>query len=103
MQMKFARQFKDGALEDWKPSVLREEYLSIDTANRYFTPVADASSTATQLTFGSDVDPDNCLNDVLKERQLVYLKDNEVLYYEKYVKDGRTRYAQFPLVDRGVE
>lgn len=90
-QMKFARQFKDGLLEDWKSSVLYEQYLSIDSANRYFTPAADVPPTADHLTFGLDVDPESVLNNVLKDRQLVHLKDNEVLYFELFQKDGRRR------------
>lgn len=91
VQMKFARQFKEGVLEAWKPSMLHDEFLSVDAANRYFTPIADASSTAERLGFGIGLDPEGCLNGILSHGQLVHLKDNEVLYFEKYEKEKRDR------------
>lgn len=89
--LKFARHFPEGSMEDWKAAWLDDTYLRVDAANRYFTPTKDAPPAAARLVFDEKQDPENRLNDALKSGDVVRLRDNEVLFFEAYVKEGKTR------------
>ena len=86
IQMKFERQFPDGAIDKWSESMAFDTYLSIDIANRYFTPVhlaPNAKNASVNPTV--ELDPRGVMATILQQGQMLYLPDNIVLYFEKEV------------------
>ena len=83
IQMKFERQFPDGAIDKWSEF---DTYLGIDIANRYFTPIRLAPNAKhTSVNPIVDIDPRGVMATILQEGQMLYLPDNVVLYFEKEV------------------
>ena len=90
IQMKFERQFADGALERWSASDFMETFSSIEIANRYFTPAyLTPTLKDNSITPSPMVDPQGSILTVVKQGKMLYLPDNLVLYFKKSMnKEG---------------
>ncbi|CAA7271373.1 unnamed protein product [Cyclocybe aegerita] len=86
----FACHFPEGSLELWNASS-SAGYLTIDMANRYFTPHSQASPDQI-ISFSFAIDPDGILAACTTDGTLVHTKDNSVEYYERYQEGEKQRY-----------
>ena len=68
-----------------------EEYLSIETSNRYFTPRRAGTIGATEIPFSPHVDPHGYLARGAGSK-FFHSEDNEVRYYEKITEDRDAGY-----------
>ena len=59
-----------------------EDYLAIETSNRYFTPRRQGTLGVKEISFSTDVDPHGFLANAAGNG-LFHSEDNEVQYYEK--------------------
>ncbi|CAA7267778.1 unnamed protein product [Cyclocybe aegerita] len=85
----FARHFPEESLELWNASS-SAGYLTIDMANRYFTPRSQASPD--QIISSFAIDPDGILAACTTDGTLVHTKDNSVEYYEHYQEGEKQQY-----------
>ncbi|RDB19734.1 hypothetical protein Hypma_013178 [Hypsizygus marmoreus] len=76
----FDRNFREGELESWGPSVGGIDGL--EASNRYLTPRRDALGDV-GIPFGPGVDPKNILLSMAGEDH-IHTEDNEVLYYSRH-------------------
>ena len=70
----------DGIMEPWVPSTF-QGHVSIDIANRYFTPRQQALQHDHQVPFSMVVDPDRILSMAMGD-EFIHTEENEVEYYE---------------------
>jgi hypothetical protein len=79
IQHVFERTLPHNTVEDWVPSYY-ETFEVLDMGNRYFTDWRDINGD-TPIDFGTEIDPDNILTNVLSH-EFVHLQENKVEYYE---------------------
>jgi hypothetical protein len=77
----FARNFPQGALEDWNPTTF-EGHPAIDMNNRFFT-LRKQTTTEEIIPLSGAVDPYGILSDSMGlNDQFVHTMENEVEYYQ---------------------
>lgn len=77
---RLSRHFPAGSFIAWKPSSF-DEFASIDTGNRYFTPRKHALQSDI-IKFSVQIDPNGILSRSCQE-QFVHSIDNHVSYFER--------------------
>lgn len=89
----FDRQFPEGLLDNWSPSTHsnNSSLESLDTSNRYLTPLKDVSGLVESVPFHKGVDPRNILSDMAKNTH-IHTEDNYVEYFSTHRdSDGQRR------------
>ena len=81
----FSRRFKEGLLENWRPSVFGSGH-ALDVSNRYFTSHR-LDTQAISVPFHKDVDPEGILSQIAGA-ELIHCEENRVLYYEFFAPEG---------------
>jgi hypothetical protein len=88
----FERKFSEESLERWSKSTTIEGFSCIDIANRLFTPAHLSPSLLEKRISPSNViDPSGAIAATSEEGKLLYLPDNQVLYFKKTVVDGEVK------------
>ncbi|KAK0491753.1 hypothetical protein EDD18DRAFT_1358540 [Armillaria luteobubalina] len=91
MQQMGEWEFKEGELEDWKPSVV-QGYTVVELLNQYFRPHT-ASNKEESVPFSTDVDPEGILGRLMQHK-LMHMDDNIVSYFKGEIDDrGKKRSA----------
>ncbi|KAK0500119.1 hypothetical protein EDD18DRAFT_1102303 [Armillaria luteobubalina] len=85
------QEFKEGELEDWKPSVV-QGYTIVELSNRYFRPHT-ASNEEESVPFSTDVDPEGILGRLMQHK-LMHMDNNIVSYFKGEIDNrGKKRYT----------
>ncbi|KAK0216370.1 hypothetical protein IW262DRAFT_1464909 [Armillaria fumosa] len=83
------QEFKEGELEDWKPSVM-QGCMVVELSNRYFRP-RTASNEEESVPFSTDVDPEGILGRLMQHK-LMHTDNNIVSYFKGEIDDrGKKR------------
>ena len=86
LQVLFECKFPENDLERWSKSVMVEGYTSVDLVNCLFTPAyLSPSLLEKHITPSSDIDPSGIISAISEEGELLYLEDNNMLYFKKHV------------------
>ncbi|KAK0492680.1 hypothetical protein EDD18DRAFT_1108686 [Armillaria luteobubalina] len=85
------REFKEGEVEDWKPSVV-QGYTVVELLNQYFRP-RTASNEEESVPFSMDVDLEGILGRLMQHK-LMHMDNNTVSYFKGEIDDrGKKRYT----------